>query len=86
MTDKEGFSVDELRKWHEENGFEERLACPICRFNIKPITDEEQLNFRGFSKNINPEFDGGLILAKFGICDNLHRKMTSLDLVIMAFR
>ena len=74
MTDKEGFSVDELRKWHEENGFEERLACPICRFNIKPITDEEQLNFRGFSKNINPEFDGGLILAKFGICDNLHRE------------
>ena len=54
MTEEGGFSVDELRKWHEENGFEERLACPICRFNIKPINDEEQLNFRGFSKNINP--------------------------------
>nr|ANV79222.1 hypothetical protein [uncultured Candidatus Thalassoarchaea sp.] len=73
------FTADDLRDYQKEHGFEERLACPICRFNIKPITKEDELNFRGFSKNVNPESDGGLILAKYGICANLHRENENLS-------
>ncbi len=49
---------------------EERLVCPNCLFAYqgKEITDEYDLNFRGFSKEISAEDDGGLILAKYGIC------------------
>ena len=70
MNDKEGFSVDELRKYHETQGDEERLVCPNCLFAYqgKEITDEYDLNLRGFSKEILSEDDGGLILARFGVC------------------
>lgn len=49
---------------------EERLVCPNCLFAYqgKEITDEYDLNFRGFSKEVSAEDDGGLILAKYGIC------------------
>ena len=49
---------------------EERLVCPNCLFAYqgKEITDEYDLNFRGFSKEISAENDGALILAKYGIC------------------
>lgn len=70
MTDEDRFTADDLRDYHLEHGSDERLVCPNCLFSYqdKAITDEFDLNFRGFSKEISPDMDGGFVLAKYGIC------------------
>ena len=70
MTDEDRFTADDLRDYHQKHGSEERLVCPNCLFSYqdKAITDEFDLNFRGFSKEISPDMDGGFVLAKYGIC------------------
>ena len=64
------YTVEDLRDYHDAHGSEERLVCPNCLFAYqgREITDEYDLNFRGFSKEISSERDGAFILAKYGIC------------------
>ena len=52
MTDKEGFSVDELRKYHEKMAMRRDWLVQFAAYQGKEITDEYDLNLRGFSKEI----------------------------------
>ena len=79
MTDEEKFTVDDLRKFHEQEGETPSLVCPHCGPIFTLIDGEEALRLRGFVKHQTTESDEVYILAKFGICGGNHTNIENIS-------
>lgn len=73
------FSIEDLRKYHEEEGARERLACPYCHLNIDKLDDPYEMSIRGFVKSQLTDSDETYLVATHGICINNHSPIVNVS-------
>ena len=79
MTEEGEFTVEDLRKFHEQEGEEPSLVCPHCGPIFTLIDEVEEMRLRGFVKHQTSQSDEVYILAKFGICGGKHAGIENIS-------
>tara|TARA_B110000483_G_scaffold69049_2_gene86235 strand:+ start:2833 stop:4017 length:1185 start_codon:yes stop_codon:yes gene_type:complete len=73
------FTVDDLRKFHEQEGEEANFVCPHCGPIFTLVDVEAELRLRGFVKHQSSQSDEMYLLAKFGICVGYHTGIENIS-------